>query len=109
MTQTRSQFIADAGDIVDRLYADLDQLRVFRSQGRQRRELAARIFPHVHTLKGSAGALDLKSVSDLAPEFEGVVDGVRLGRGTIDDGRVTLFEDTADANCRGWAYTCAVG
>src|SRR3989440_4240008 len=108
MTQTRSQFIADAGDIVDRLYADLDQLRVFRSQGRQRRELAARIFRHVHTLKGSAGSLDLKSVSDLAPEFEGVLDGVRLGRVTIDDELLTLFEDTTDAIADGLANTAAV-
>src|SRR5438132_2409859 len=103
MTQTRSQFISDAGDIVDRLYADIEQLRAFRSQGRQRRELAARIFRHVHTLKGAAGSLDLKSVSDLAHEFEGVLDGVRLGRVTIDDELLNLFEDTTDAIADGLA------
>jgi len=35
----------------------LQQLRVARLHGRRRRELAARIFRRVHTLKGSAGTL----------------------------------------------------
>lgn len=97
MDSTRNQFIADAKDIVDRLYADLQQLRSLRAQGRHRRELASRIFRHVHTLKGSAGSVGLKHVSQLAHEFEGVLDAVRLGRITIDDAVLNLFEDTADA------------
>lgn len=96
MDPTLNQFIADAKDIVDRLYADLLQLRSLRAQGRHRRELASRIFRHVHTLKGSAGSLGLKNVSQLTHEFEGVLDGVRLGRVTIDDAVLNLFEDTAD-------------
>ena len=97
MDQTQLQFIADARDIIDRLYSDLEQLRVLRLQGRQRRELAARIFRHVHTLKGSAGSLGLKAVSEVAHEFEGVLDGVRLGRVAIDDDLLNLFEDAIDA------------
>lgn len=97
MNSTLNQFTADAKDIVDRLYADLQQLRSLRAQGRHRRELASRIFRHVHTLKGSAGSVGLKNVSQLAHEFEGVLDAVRLGRITIDDTVLTLFEDTADA------------
>jgi two-component system chemotaxis sensor kinase CheA len=96
MDPARNQFIADANDIVERLYADLQQLRSLRAQGRHRRELASRIFRHVHTLKGSAGAVDLKPISQLAHEFEGVLDAVRLGRVVIDDQLLNLFEDTAD-------------
>jgi two-component system, chemotaxis family, sensor kinase CheA len=97
MDSILNQFIADAKDIVDRLYADLQQLRSLRAQGRHRRELASRIFRHVHTLKGSAGSVGLKNVSRLAHEFESVLDAVRLGRITIDDAVLNLFEDTADA------------
>jgi two-component system chemotaxis sensor kinase CheA len=97
MDETQLQFIADAKDIVDRVYGDLEQLRALRLQGRQRRELAARIFRHVHTLKGSAGSLGLKAVSSIAHEFEAVLDGVRLGRVTIDDALLDLFEDAIDA------------
>ena len=97
MDDTQNQFVADAKDIVERLYTDLEQLRAVRLQGRQRRELAARIFRYVHTLKGSAGSFGLKSVSDIAHEFEGVLDGVRLGRVSIDDSLLDLFEDAAHA------------
>src|SRR5688500_6487009 len=105
MDSTLTQFIADAKDIVDRLYADMQQLRSLRAQGRHRRELASRIFRHVHTLKGSAGSVGLKNISQLAHEFEGVLDAVRLGRVAIDDTVLNLFEDTADAFSESIAHT----
>ena len=94
------QFLADAREIVERLYRDLGQLRTARSQGPKRRELAARIFRRVHTLKGSAGSLGLKSVSQIAHDFESVLDGVRLGRIEITDPVIDAFEDAADAIAR---------
>ena len=96
MDPPRTQFVSDAKDIVDRLYADLQQLRAVRSHGRQRRELASRIFRHVHTLKGTAASMGFQSVGDVAHEFESVLDGVRLGRVTIDDASLNLFESATD-------------
>jgi two-component system chemotaxis sensor kinase CheA len=80
MDELRTQFVVDAQEIVEKLYHDLEELRSARLHGPRRRELAARIFRRVHTLKGSAATLGLKSVSRIAHEFEGVLDGVRLGR-----------------------------
>src|SRR6266481_4064169 len=100
MDEERSQFIADARELIEKLYSDLEQLRGARSRGRQRRELAARIFRRVHTLKGSAGSFGLKTVSQIAHDFEGVLDGVRLGRVEITDTVLDAFEDGADAIAR---------
>jgi len=100
LDDAQGQFIADAREIVERLYHDLEQLRTARSQGPRRRELAARIFRRVHTLKGSAGSLGLKSVSQIAHDFEDVLDGVRLGRIEITDSVLDAFEDAADAVAR---------
>src|SRR6266550_2052177 len=100
MDEEQREFISDAREIVEKLYRDLEQLRSARSQGRQRRELAARIFRRVHTLKGSAGSLGLKSVSQIAHDFEGVLDGVRLGRVEINDAVLDMFEDGTDAIAR---------
>jgi two-component system chemotaxis sensor kinase CheA len=100
MDDERSQFIADAREIVERLYRDLEQLRTARSQGPKRRELTARIFRLVHTLKGSAGSLGLDSVSHIAHDFESVLDGVRLGRIEITNAVLDAFEDAADAIAR---------
>jgi len=93
---TRTQFVSDAKDIVDRLYADLRQLRAVRSQGRHRRELASRIFRHIHTLKGTAASMGFQSVGDVAHEFESMLDGVRLGRIAIDDSSLNLLESATD-------------
>jgi two-component system chemotaxis sensor kinase CheA len=100
MDEELNQFVTDAREIVEKLYRDLEQLRSARSLGRQRRELAARIFRRVHTLKGSAGSLGLKAVSQIAHDFEGVLDGVRLGRVEITDSVLDLFEDGTDAIAR---------
>src|SRR5713101_4135954 len=100
MDEDQNQFIADARELIEKLYSDLEQLRGARSRGRHRRELAARIFRRVHTLKGSAGSLGLKAVSHIAHDFEGVLDGVRLGRVEITDEVLDAFEDAVDAIAR---------
>jgi two-component system chemotaxis sensor kinase CheA len=96
MTEDQRLFLADAQEIVDRLYHDLDELRGRRHEGRRRRELAAQIFRRVHTLKGSAGTLGFGSITGLAHEFEGVLDVVRLGRLEISDEVLDTFEDALD-------------
>ena len=103
MNEEQSQFIADAREMVEKLDRDLEQLRAVRAHGPKRRELAARIFRRVHTLKGSAGVLGLPSVSLVAHEFEGVLDGVRLGRIEISDDVLDAFEDASGAIARALA------
>ena len=97
MDEAQNLFVTDARDLVEKLYRDLEQLRIMRTQGRQRRELAGRIFRRVHTLKGSAGSLGLKSVSTIAHEMEGVLDAVRLGRLDLGEELIDLLEAVADA------------
>src|SRR5260370_19814793 len=100
MDDEQAQFIADAREMVERLDRDIEQLRSARAQGRRRRELAAGIFRRVHTLKGSAGSLGLERASQIAHEFEGVLDGIRLGRIEISDAVLDAFEDANDALAR---------
>src|SRR2546422_9981224 len=96
MDEGQRQFTADAQEIVEKLDRDLDQLRVVRFQGPRRRELAARIFRRVHTLKGSAASMGLEIVRQVAHEFESVLDCARLGRVTIDDTVLNLFEEATN-------------
>lgn len=100
MDEEQNQFISDAHELIEKLYSDLEQLRGARSRGRERRELAARIFRRVHTLKGSAGSFGLKAISQIAHQFEGVLDGVRLGRIELTDAVLDAFEDGTDAIAR---------
>src|SRR5438067_7919200 len=96
MDEGQRQFTADAQEIVEKLDRDLEQLRLVRFQGPRRRELAARIFRRVHTLKGSAASLGLEVVREVSHEFEGVLDSVRLGRVIIDDSLLNLFEEATN-------------
>lgn len=97
MTEEQRLFVADAQEIVERLHRDLEELRVARSEGRRRRELAAQIFRRMHTLKGSGASLGFDQVSQIAHEFEGVLDGARLGRIELTDTVLNSFEDALDA------------
>ncbi|HJZ80038.1 MAG TPA: Hpt domain-containing protein, partial [Pyrinomonadaceae bacterium] len=101
MTEEQRLFIADAQDIVERLYRDLEELRIARSEGRRRRELAAQIFRRMHTLKGSGGSLGFSYLSQIAHECEDVLDGVRLGRIELTDSVINDFEDALEAISHG--------
>ena len=92
MTEEQRLFLDDAQEIVEKLYHDLEQLRVARREGRRRRELAAQIFRRVHTLKGSAVSLEFAPVSEIAHQFEAVLDGARLGRVELTDEVLDTFE-----------------
>ena len=97
MTEEQRLFVADAQEIVERLHRDLEELRIARSEGRRRRELAAQIFRRMHTLKGSGASVGFGSISQIAHEFEGVLDGTRLGRIELTDTVINAFEDALDA------------
>src|SRR5436190_2514397 len=101
MTEEQRLFVADAQEIVERLYRDLEELRTARSEGRRRRELAAQIFRRMHTLKGSGASLGFGPVSQIAHEVEGVLDGARLGRIELSDAVLDAFEDALDAIAAG--------
>src|SRR5215210_1267109 len=84
------EFLAEAGDLVERLYGDLAELRERRGDGPRRRELVARVFRRVHTVKGTAAAAGLDASGRIAHEFESLLDAVRRGG-------VPLDEETLDA------------
>src|SRR5437762_1322687 len=97
MTDEQRLFLDDANDNVERLYRDLKQLRAARLQGKRRRQLAAQIFRRVHTLKGSAASFGFNGVSEIAHQFEAVLDGMRLGRLNLTDDVLDDFEDAVSS------------
>lgn len=95
--QLLREFMAEAEDLIEILLGDLQGLRARRNEGRARRDLVARIFRHVHTIKGSTAALDLTTTSELAHEFENLLEGVRHGRILVDDSVLDAMDDAAAA------------
>ena len=97
MTDEQRLFLDDANEIVERLYLDLRQLRAARLNGKRRRQLAAQIFRRVHTLKGSAASFGFGTVSEVAHQFEAVLDGLRLGRLALTEDLLDVFEDAVSS------------
>lgn len=108
MNQLLREFLAEAEDLIEALFKDTRALREMSGHGRTRRELTARIFRHVHTLKGTSAAAGLNVASRIAHEFETLLDGVRTGRVALSESALDAFDDSAyalsqtlDATARG--------
>jgi two-component system chemotaxis sensor kinase CheA len=95
--QTEREFLVEIEDLVEHIFADLDELRATRTEGRARRELIDQVFRHVHSVKGSAASSGLEVVSQIAHEFESLLAEVRAGRVLIDDAVVDTCESATEA------------
>src|SRR5687767_8626878 len=91
------EFLAEAEDLIEGLYADVAELRAARGDGPARRELVARVFRRAHTLKGTASAAGLDAAGRVAHEFESLLDAVREGRAPLDEEALDAFEEAAGA------------
>ena len=99
----RREFLAQADELIDALFADLQALRAApASAGRARRALLDRLFRHAHTLKGSASLLHesdppANPVTELAHELEDLLDAARSRRVALSPAELDACEDAADA------------
>ncbi|HEX7317432.1 MAG TPA: chemotaxis protein CheW [Pyrinomonadaceae bacterium] len=105
------EFLAEAEDLIEELYGDVAELRDSRGQGPARRELVARTFRHVHTVKGTAAAAGLDAAGRVAHEFESLLDAVRRGGAPLDEEALDACEvavgalaESLDAAARGAAW-----
>jgi two-component system chemotaxis sensor kinase CheA len=94
-------FLDEADERVEALLRDLRDLRARRTEGRARREILARVFRHVHTIKGTASAAGLARVAGLAHEFETLLDAARAGGVEVDDELIDASEAAVEALAEG--------
>jgi len=95
--QTQREFLVELEDLVEQIFADLDELRSTRTEGQARRELIDRVFRHVHSVKGSAGSSGLEVVSHIAHEFENLLAEIRAGRVLVADEVLDTCESATEA------------
>lgn len=94
---TQREFLIDIEDLVERLFADAEELRRQESTRPQRRELLDRIFRHVHSIKGVASTAGFTDVGKLAHQTENLLDNARVGRVPIEDQLIDTVEQAANA------------
>ena len=103
MDQTQREFLVQLEELVEQIFADLDELRDAQtgdraaSRERKSRQLIDRMFRCVHSVKGSAASCGLEVASQIAHEFENLLDEVRAGQVLVDDALVEIFERATEA------------
>ncbi|HET6670148.1 MAG TPA: ATP-binding protein [Pyrinomonadaceae bacterium] len=76
MEQPRQLFLSESEDLIDQVFASLDELREHPAP-QQQRELIANIFRQVHRLKGSAASFGFTGLAEIAHEFEHLLSAMR--------------------------------
>ncbi len=97
MDHTQREFLIEIEDLVEQIFADLDELRATTAEGPARRELVDRVFRRVHSVKGSAASCGLEVVSHIAHEFENLLAEVRAGRVVVDETLLDTCESAVEA------------
>jgi two-component system chemotaxis sensor kinase CheA len=95
--RTQREFLIDIEELVEQLFAGTEELRDHEGQGPLRREVLARIFRHVHSIKGVAATAGFNQVSELAHQTETLLAGARSGRIAIEDAFVDTLDEAANA------------
>ena len=90
--QSQNEFLIEIEELVEQIFLDVDGLRSGSGDGPTRREQIDRIFRHVHSVKGSAASCGLELVSQIAHEFESLLEEIRSGRVVIDDALTEVCE-----------------
>ena len=105
--RTQREFLIDIEELVEQLFTDTEQLRRLETNGPLRRELLARIFRHVHSIKGIAATAGFTEVGKLAHQTENLLDNARSGRLAIEDRFVATLEEAANAISESLSATAA--
>jgi len=98
--QTQHEFLVEIEELIELIFADLDNLRTSLTDGRTRRgqrELVDRVFRRVHSVKGSAASSGLEVVSQIAHEFENLLDAIRGGQTLLNDELLDTCESAIEA------------
>jgi two-component system chemotaxis sensor kinase CheA len=98
--QTQREFLVEIEELVEQVFADLDELReatAIACSKHEERKLIDRIFRRVHSIKGSAASCGLEVVSQIAHEFENLLDEVRGGRVPVSDRVIDTCESATEA------------
>ena len=88
------EFVSEAEEILERMFEDLSELHEQRHAGGEvDPDLVNRIFRSAHSLKGLAGMFGLDAISELSHRLEDILDGLRLGKVSLESPAVSLLDD----------------
>jgi two-component system chemotaxis sensor kinase CheA len=97
MDQNGSEFLIEIEELIEKVFADLDQLRENAANQNRRRQSIDQIFRHVHSIKGLSAAITLDAVNHIAHELESLLAALRMGAVPVDEEVLRVCENATDA------------
>ncbi len=97
MDQNGSEFLIEIEELIEKVFADLDQLRENAAAPERRRQSIDQVFRHVHSIKGLSAAIRLEAVNHIAHEFETLLAALRMGAVPVDEEVLRVCENATDA------------
>lgn len=91
------RILAELEERVERIFSAIEDLRDSAADGRARRKLIDAIFREVHSLKASAATSGLEQLAHISHDFENLLHALRVGRKTLDDDLLSVFDESAEA------------
>lgn len=96
MGKAVKDFLAEAEEIIDQLSLDLVGLSDCAESGDCNPDLINSVFRGAHSLKGLAGMFGFSEIAELAHNLENLLDSLRLGKVSLDQGTVSVLFDAMD-------------
>jgi two-component system chemotaxis sensor kinase CheA len=96
-TKADQEFISEAEETLERMRDDLADLSDQRGRSKEvDPELVNRLFRSAHSLKALAGMFGFDPIHQLSHRLEDILDGLRLGRVSMDSPAVSLIEEAVN-------------
>jgi two-component system chemotaxis sensor kinase CheA len=96
-TKADQEFISEAEETLEHMRDDLADLNDQRGRSKEvDPELVNRLFRSAHSLKALAGMFGFDPIHQLSHRLEDILDGLRLGRVSIDSSAVSLIEEAVN-------------
>jgi len=96
-TRADQEFISEAEETLEHMRDDLADLNDQRGRSKEvDPELVNRLFRSAHSLKALAGMFGFDPIHQLSHRLEDILDGLRLGRVSMDSPAVSLIEEAVN-------------
>ncbi len=96
LDRSQREFVGEASEIVENIQSGLTRIAEEHRRGTSSPGLLNEVFRHAHSLKGLAGMFGAEPMGRLAHQMETLLDGLRLGKLSIDDELMAVLYGCAD-------------
>jgi len=90
------EFIAESEELIDKLFADIDEIDAVRETGKPNPDTVNDLFRAAHSLKGISSMFGFKEITETSHKLEDLLDKVRLSKVDVTDDLIKALYSAGD-------------